>query len=112
VLESRERKAKLEPLEDSGVYKEEGFLRARVVNTHGLTLPARQNLHVYVKFPLEYAELLARLAFLVLINVLKGVYLRSLSQKAIWSPGIECFVIDGKWRVWCSFGSGHLKRGN
>jgi len=80
ALEPRERKAKLEPLEDRCVHKEEGFLGAcAVVNAHGLTLLARQNLHVYVELPPKYAELLIRLAFLVRIDVLKGVYLRSFS---------------------------------
>jgi len=111
--EPRERKAKLEPLEDRCIPKEEGFLGAcAVVNAHGLTLLARQNLHVYGELPPKNVELLVKLAFLVRIDVLKGVYLRSFSQKAIGSPTIECFVINGRWRVWCSFGSGHLKRGS
>ena len=84
TLEPRERKAKLGPPEDSCVHKKEGSLRAcTVVNAHWLTLFARQNLHVYVELPTEYAELLISLALLVRIDVLKCVYLRSFGQKAI-----------------------------
>jgi len=113
TLELRKGKTKFEPLKDGGVHKEEGFLGAcAVINAHRLTLLARQNLHVQVMFPPEDVELLVKLIFLVLIDVLKSVYLRSFGQKAIGSLAIESFVINGRWRVWCSFGSGHLKRGS
>ena len=112
VLEPRERKAKLEPLEDNCVHKKEGFFRAcAVVNTHGLTLFARQNLHVYVELPPEYLELLISLALLVRINVLKSVYLRSFGHKAIEGQTIERFVIDEGWKVRGGFCSSHLNEG-
>jgi len=45
-------------------------------------------------FPPQDVELLVRLVFLILIDVLKSVYLRSFSQKAIGSLAIKCFVIN------------------
>jgi len=82
MLGSRERKAKFEPLKGGGIHEEEGFFGGRaVVDTHGFTLLTGQNLHINIMLAPEDVELLVRLAFLVRINVLKGVYLISFGQK-------------------------------
>jgi len=90
TLEPRERKMKLEPLEVSCVHEEERFFGVRaVIDAHEFALPTRPNLHIQVMFPPKDVELLIILVFLVRLNIFKGVYLRSFSQKAIGGLTIE-----------------------
>ena len=77
ALEPRNRKTKFEPLKGSGVHKEEGFFEACGHQHTRAHPPCKENLHVQVMFPPEDEEFLVKLAFLVLVDVLEGVYLRS-----------------------------------
>ena len=79
-------------------------------SARGFALPTRQNLHKPIMLPPENVILLIRLTFFVRLYVLKGGDLRCFCEKAIGSPAVKRFVVDGGRWVWCSLGSSHLEK--
>jgi len=80
TLEPREGNAEFEPLEDSGIHKEEGLVKVRtIISANGNAFLARHNLEICVKFLLEDMKLILGLAFFVFLYVFKGLHLGGLS---------------------------------
>jgi len=109
VLKPHERKAEFEPLKNCGVHEEEGLDRVHpIIRTYKDSPLARKDLQVRVKLLPEDMKFVLRFALFVLIYVLMGVQLRSLSQKGFKGPVVKGFVVNGGRRVWFRFRSGHL----